>query len=142
MGATNVFLVLRRCSVPGTHAAQDNHYWRHHASTMVALREHQTETPRIAIRKCGFSELNHPPYSPDLAPSDYFIFRNLTKFLRGRRFPDDNAVKEAVAEKFDAQGVLFFLRVFYPWRTSINVKVLKIYSSEQAGDAGSIPGPG
>ncbi|GBP04078.1 hypothetical protein EVAR_74821_1 [Eumeta japonica] len=24
----------------------------------------------------GFSEIDHPPYSPDLAPSDYFLFSN------------------------------------------------------------------
>ena len=53
-------------------------------------------------------ELNRPPYSPDLAPSDYFLFRNLKKFLRGRWFPDDNAVKEAVTGYVDTQDVSFF----------------------------------
>ena len=56
---------------------------------------HKSRTSRAAIRKGGFVELNHPPYSPDLAPSDYFLFINVKKFLLGRRFPDDNAVKEA-----------------------------------------------
>ena len=90
-----------------------------YASTMVALREdikhkrrgklsvgvlplhdnapaHKSRTLRAAIRKCGFVELNHPPYSPDLAPTDYFLFRNLKKMLRRRRFVDDNAVNEVV----------------------------------------------
>ena len=44
---------------------------------------HKSCTLWAAIRKCGFIELNLPPYSPDLAPSDYFLFRNLKKFLRG-----------------------------------------------------------
>ena len=79
-----------------------------YASTMVALSEnikqnrreklsvgvlllhdnapaHKSHTSRTAIRKCGFVELNHPPYSPDLAPSDS-LFRNLKQFLRGRWF--------------------------------------------------------
>ena len=30
--------------------------------------------------------LPHPPYSPDLAPSDYFLFPNLNKWLGGKRF--------------------------------------------------------
>ena len=54
---------------------------------------HKPRSSRATIRKCGFVELNHLPYSPDLAPSDHFLFRNLKKFLRVRRFPDDNAVK-------------------------------------------------
>ena len=79
---------------------------------------HKSRKSRGAIRKCGFVELNRPPYSPDLAPSDYSLFRNLKKFLCGRRFPDDNAVKEAVTGYFDTQEVLFFLRVFDHWRRS------------------------
>ena len=27
-----------------------------------------------AILKCKFEQLNHPPYSPDLAPSDFYLF--------------------------------------------------------------------
>ena len=40
---------------------------------------HNPRTSRAAIRKCSFVELNHPPYSPDLASSNYFLFRNLKK---------------------------------------------------------------
>jgi hypothetical protein len=28
----------------------------------------------------------HPPYSPDLAPSDFFLFPKLKMMLKGRRF--------------------------------------------------------
>ena len=66
---------------------------------------HKSRTSRAAIRKCGFVELNHPPYNPDLAPCDYFLFRNLKKFLRGQQISDDNAVKKVVTENFDTQDV-------------------------------------
>ena len=66
---------------------------------------HKSHTSRAAIRKCGFVKLNHPPCSPDLAPSDYFLVRNIKKCLRGRRFTDDNAVKVAVTGYFDTQAV-------------------------------------
>ncbi|GBP37649.1 hypothetical protein EVAR_34686_1 [Eumeta japonica] len=29
---------------------------------------------RQALKDTGFSEIDHPPYSPDLAPSDYLLF--------------------------------------------------------------------
>jgi hypothetical protein len=32
----------------------------------------------------GFQCLNHPPYSPDLAPSDYHLFPGLKKQLKGK----------------------------------------------------------
>ena len=37
----------------------------------------------------------HPAYSPDLAPSDYHLFRSMAHFLRGRRFENDEQVEEA-----------------------------------------------
>ncbi|GBP51803.1 Histone-lysine N-methyltransferase SETMAR [Eumeta japonica] len=57
---------------------------------------HTARVSRQALKDTGFSEIDHPPYSPDLAPSDYFLFSNLIKELRGRRFVDDNQMKMAV----------------------------------------------
>lgn len=45
----------------------------------------------------------HPAYSPDLAPSDYGLFRSMEHFLRGRRFEDMNEVKAACQEFFDSK---------------------------------------
>jgi histone-lysine N-methyltransferase SETMAR len=62
---------------------------------------HMSAKSQAAIRQCGFQQLNHPPYSPDLAPSDYFLFRVMKKFLRGKRFSSDEEVKEAVMTWFE-----------------------------------------
>jgi len=40
---------------------------------------HMSANSQAAIRQCGFQQLNQPPYSPDLAPSDYFLFRVMKK---------------------------------------------------------------
>lgn len=40
---------------------------------------HTARVARRALGETGFEEINHPPYSPDLAPSGYFIFSNLKK---------------------------------------------------------------
>ncbi|GBP22242.1 Histone-lysine N-methyltransferase SETMAR [Eumeta japonica] len=68
-------------------------------------------TPRVsrqALKDTGFSEIDHPPYSPDLAPSDYFLFSNLKKELRGRRFVDDNQMM-TVESHFDCDEKEYFL---------------------------------
>ncbi|GBP28881.1 Mariner Mos1 transposase [Eumeta japonica] len=62
---------------------------------------HTARVSRQALKDTGFSEIDHPPYSPDLAPNDYFLFSNLKKELRGRRFVDDNQMKMAVESQFD-----------------------------------------
>jgi len=32
---------------------------------------HKAKKAQAAIAECGFQEMNHPPYSLDLAPCDY-----------------------------------------------------------------------
>ncbi|GBP39242.1 Mariner Mos1 transposase [Eumeta japonica] len=70
---------------------------------------HTARVSRQALKDTGFSEIDHPPYSPDLAPSDYFLFSNLKKELRGRRFVDDNQMKMAVESHFDCKEKEYFL---------------------------------
>ncbi|GBP25707.1 Histone-lysine N-methyltransferase SETMAR [Eumeta japonica] len=66
---------------------------------------HTARVSRQALKDTGFSEIDHPPYSPDLAPSDYFLFSNLKKELCGRRFVDDNQMKMVVESHFE--GIFF-----------------------------------
>ncbi|GBP71697.1 Histone-lysine N-methyltransferase SETMAR [Eumeta japonica] len=70
---------------------------------------HTARVSRQALKDTGFSEIDHPPYSLDLAPSDYFLFSNLKKELRGRRFVDDNQMKMAVESHFDCKEKEYFL---------------------------------
>ncbi|GFU83389.1 histonelysine Nmethyltransferase SETMARlike [Trichonephila clavipes] len=37
------------------------------------------------IHELWFEQLDHPPYSPDLAPSDFFLFPHLKIALGGQR---------------------------------------------------------
>ena len=71
---------------------------------------HMSAKSQAAIQQCGFQQLNLPPYSPDLAPSDYFLFRVMKKFLRGKRFSSDEEVKEAVTTCFEEQSKDFFFQ--------------------------------
>lgn len=69
---------------------------------------HTAFKARSSLNKNGFTEINHPAYSPDLAPCDYFLFKNLKKNLRGRRFSTDEEMKDAVNDHFDAQNQTYF----------------------------------
>ena len=48
------------------------------------------------LRALKFEVLKHPPYSPDLAPSDFHLFGAVKEQLLGQKFVDDNEVMEAV----------------------------------------------
>jgi hypothetical protein len=40
--------------------------------------------------------LDHPPYSPDLVPADFFLFPCLKSITKGARFADIAAIQEHV----------------------------------------------
>jgi hypothetical protein len=42
--------------------------------------------------------LPHPAFSPDLEPSDYYLFRSMAQFLRGKMFQSVADVEVAVEE--------------------------------------------
>ena len=45
---------------------------------------HKSIAAQAAIRKYKFEQLNHPPYSPDPATNDYYLFRNIKSHLLER----------------------------------------------------------
>jgi len=52
--------------------------------------------------------LPHPPYSPELAPSDFHLFPKLKEHLKGQRFSCDEEVKSAVRKWFQKQNTNFY----------------------------------
>jgi histone-lysine N-methyltransferase SETMAR len=71
---------------------------------------HENARPHIApvsqelLTSFGWDIVIHPPYSHDLAPSDYHFFTKLKEFLGGKRFSNNQEVKE-VAERAGGGGL-------------------------------------
>ena len=56
------------------------------------------------LKSSGYQLLPHPPYSPYLAPSDYYLFPKLKRWLQGKRFYTNEEVileTEAYFAQFD-----------------------------------------
>jgi len=73
-----------------------------HASLLVRsyLAKHQT------------SIVPHPPYSPDLAPADIFLFPKLKTTLKGRRFQTIEEIRENAIRKLRAIAERAFQEAF------------------------------
>ena len=73
-------------------------------------RPHITAITQKLFQQCKWEIFDHPPYSPDLAPSDFHLFTKLKDFLAGKRFDSDEEFKQGVttylntlvAEDYDA----------------------------------------
>lgn len=73
-------------------------------------RPHTSMKTTSTLAKFGWTVLPHPPYSPDLAPSDFHLFGPLKDGLRGQHFPDDDAVITAVKQWLRSAGADFYER--------------------------------
>ena len=71
-------------------------------------RPHSAIQTQNLIRSFGWEQIDHPPYSPDLAPSDFHLFCYLKEFLGGKCFATDDEVKEAVKDWLSSQVVDFY----------------------------------
>ena len=68
---------------------------------------HRAHATQKKLAYLGFHCLDHPPYSPDLAPSHYRLFPGLKKQLKGRHF-SSNAEVIAAETRLDGQLSDFF----------------------------------
>ena len=53
-----------------------------------------------AATECGFKILLHHPYSPDMAPFDFYLFQKLKTQLRGTQYGSNEGVIKAVNKYF------------------------------------------
>ena len=61
-------------------------------------RVHTSKVAMDAVERKGYELIPHLAYSPDLAPSDFFLFPNLKRDIRGLHFRSDEEVVTAVEE--------------------------------------------
>jgi histone-lysine N-methyltransferase SETMAR len=59
-------------------------------------RPHAAARTQAMLQEFGWEVFERPAYSPDLAPSDFYLFPKLKEFLGCRRFKSDEEVKDAV----------------------------------------------
>jgi histone-lysine N-methyltransferase SETMAR len=55
------------------------------------------------IKELNWEILEHPPYSPDLAPSDYHLFRSLQNHLNNKKFERFKEVNDDILTYFESK---------------------------------------
>lgn len=60
------------------------------------------------LHELGYELLPHPPYSPDLAPSDFFLFADLKRMLAGKKFKTDEEVIAVTEAYFEAKDKSYY----------------------------------
>ena len=89
-------------------------------------RVHTCKVAMDAVERNGYDLIPHPAYSPDLAPSNLFLFPNLKKDIRGCHFRSNEEVVTAVEEWFNGMDPDFLssglMALEYLWSKCITLE--------------------
>lgn len=87
-------------------------------------RPHVAATVKAKLANFDWEILPHPPYSPDLAPSDYHLFRSLQNFLNGRDYNNDEEIEADLKVFFNSKLQSFYVKGIAKlpdrWQKTIN----------------------
>lgn len=72
------------------------------------------------LRENNVRVIEHPPYSPDLAMCDFWLFFNLKKHLRGRKFSSENEIDQAINLYFDSVPKNEWRAAFELWKKRLS----------------------
>ena len=78
---------------------------------------HNSMATENFINKSHFKRAPHPPYSPDIAPSDFFLFGFIKDKLKGNSFNKPDEVFEAVNEILAKISHETLIKVFKEWES-------------------------
>jgi [histone H3]-lysine36 N-dimethyltransferase SETMAR len=73
-------------------------------------KPHTSLVTRQKHLRFGWDILSYPPYPPDLAPFNYYLFRSLQKILHGKTFTSNEEVKHHMDQFFVRKERKFYER--------------------------------
>ena len=88
--------------------------WRLHHDNAPS---HTALLVREFLAKHKVATLSQPPYSPDMAPADYFLFPKIKFSMKGTRFASIEAIQTAVTRALQEIPVDAFQNAYRAWQS-------------------------
>ena len=85
------------------------------AEKKILFHQDTSAVAMTKIPELRFEMLDHPPYSPDLAPSDFFLFPHLKIMFGGQRFSSNEEVITFVKNYFAEKNTECYLNWLQRW---------------------------
>ena len=81
----------------------------------VNASSHKCVVVKIFLASEKVNVLNHPPYSPDLSPCDFFLFPRLKKMLSGNKYMSRSSLGSAIYQCLQQISKEDYLSAFRDW---------------------------
>ena len=85
--------------------------WAHFFSMIrhsACAQPHVTQPTLHKLNELGYKVLLHPPYSPDLLPTDYRFLKHLDNFLQRKCFHNQQEAENAFQDLSNPEAWIFF----------------------------------
>jgi len=86
--------------------------WARRHGKVILLHDnapsHTSKPVKDMLKDLAWEVLTHPPYSPDLAPSDYHLFQSIAHALSEQHFKTYEEVENWVSEWFASKQEKFY----------------------------------
>ncbi|KAI6657315.1 Transposase [Oopsacas minuta] len=83
-------------------------------------RLHKSFAVRKKLKDTGMHEVPHPPYSPDIAPCDFWLLRKLKDNVSGREFEDLLSLGRAIYRCLEVIPKDEYRKTFENWIKRLN----------------------
>ena len=88
--------------------------WANRHDSVIFLHDnapaHKAKPVLDTLKSLGWDLLPHPPYSPDLAPSDYHLFASMGHALKDTHFKTSEDLEDWVSDWFSSKDPDFYWR--------------------------------
>jgi len=71
---------------------------------------------QVFLASHGIPVIQQPPYSPEMAPCDFWLFPQLKTVLKGKRFEDIDTIKKNVMSTLNTIPKDSFQKCFQQWQ--------------------------
>ncbi|PRD22248.1 UNVERIFIED_CONTAM: Histone-lysine N-methyltransferase SETMAR [Trichonephila clavipes] len=90
------------------HPAIANNWWLYHDNAP----RHTSFRVMEYLAQLNLATLPHPPYSPNLAPTELFLFPRIKSMLKGKHHGSVEVVQQAMASELNSIPVQAFLEAY------------------------------
>jgi len=109
----DILMALMRNHLPRKRPEYAGGNWKLH---MDNARPHMCKLVTKFLAKKGIEVVPHPPYSPDMAPSDFFLYPSMKSNMRGVKYESREEIIQAVYAELKRLSKNGLSHVFEMWR--------------------------